>query len=125
MERPRAPWLHELFGDDLKYRWLIRDRLMRNDEHGIELTYRGRRSDDVICGERTIRPGIPGFKGYSWRMDQSVPHEVVCTHVGDHGEIPHVGVPADCADMTCKCRSYGCVHLVIVGFAIKPQEANQ
>jgi hypothetical protein len=118
-ERPPIPWLHEMY-DDLMYRWVVKNRLMRNDEHGLELTYKGRTGGDVICGERTIRPGIPGAKGYSWRMDQSVDHEVVCTIVGEHREVPHVGVPADCADMTCRCAAYGCHHLVIVGFAMKP-----
>lgn len=122
-QAPR-PWLHDLYGDALMYRWLIKNRLMRNDDHGVELTYKTRTDADEICGARTIRPGIPDFKGYSWRMDQSVDHEVVCTAVGDHGEMPHVGVPADCADMTCQCFRYGCDHLVIVGFAVKPGADN-
>lgn len=113
------PWLHELYGD-LMYRWLTKNVLMRDDEHGVEIRYRGRTSDDVICGARTIRRGIVGFKQvYSWRVDQSVDHEVVCNMVGDHGEVPHVGVPAECADMTCQCSNYGSYHLVMVGFAIK------
>lgn len=115
------PWLHELRGNDLMYRWLTKNILMRNDEHGIEIRYRYRKPDDVICGARTIRPGIPGCKGYSWRMDQSVDHEVVCNMVGDHGEAPHVGVPADCADMTCKCSQYGSYHLVMVEFAVRSE----
>lgn len=116
-DRPARPWLHEIHGDPLLYRWLVKNRVMRNDEHGIEITYRARRDDDVVCGARTIRTGIPGFKGYSWRADQSIDHEVVCSVVGDHGETPHIGVPADCADMVCQCRAYGSYHLVIVGFA--------
>lgn len=114
-----TPWLHDLFGD-LRYRWVIQNRVMRDDEHGVEITYLPRRDEHEICGARTVRPGIPGFSGYSWRADQSVDHEVVCTVVGDHAEAPHVGVPAECADMVCACPSFGCEHLVIVGFAIKP-----
>lgn len=114
------PWLHETHGNPT-YRWLVTNRLMRSDETGIEITYDWRRSDDVICGARTIRPGIPDFeRRFPWRMDQSVDHEVVCTVRGDHGETPHIGAPADCGDMTCRCRDYGSYRLVVVGFAIKP-----
>lgn len=122
MALSERPWLHELY-DNLMYRWLVKDRHMRDDKQGVEIRYRYRRNDDVICGARTIRPGIPDFKGYSWRMDQSVDHEVACTVAVDHAEMPHVGVPADCADMTCKCSEYGCHHLVIIGFAVKPESS--
>lgn len=43
---PQRPWLHELYGD-LMYRWLDKNRLMRNDDHAVEITYRARRTDDV------------------------------------------------------------------------------
>jgi hypothetical protein len=119
----REAWLHETYPNAI-YRWWVTNKVMRCDENGVELTYRPRRPDDVICGARTIRPGIEGFtKRFHFRADQSVPHEVVCNFVGDHGEAPHVGVPAECADMECRCSSYGSYHLVMVGFAIRPERS--
>ncbi len=45
--------------------------------------------------------------------------------VGGHGEAPHVGVPAECADMTCNCSAFGSYHLVMIRFAIiKPDRRS-
>lgn len=113
------PWLHELYKDSPPlYIWVVKNKIMRDNKNGIELIYKDREDSDIICGERTTHPGIPNFKGYSWRLDQSVEHEVVCTIIGNHSETPHVGVPSDCADMKCKCKKYGCQHLVIVGIKL-------
>jgi hypothetical protein len=118
-------WLHDAYPNAM-YRWLRVNERMRCDENGVELTYRPRRPDDVICGERTIRPGIEGYtERFHFGTDQSIPHEVVCTFVGEHGEAPHVGVPAECADMECRCSSYGSYHLVMIGFTVRSQVSEK
>lgn len=117
-------WLHETH-PGLWYRWVIPGQLLRNDEYGIEITYRPSRPGDVICGVRTIEPGIPGLTNYGG-MDLSVDHEVLCTFVGDHGEAPHIGVVVECL---CEdpvspdpCPQDGADHVVSIGFAIRPGE---
>lgn len=118
-----APWIWEMVPGYLTegtYRWVEYNRVIHNDATGVTITYRRRHPDHVICGARTMHPGFPNAKkDYPWRADQSVPHEAVCTIVGDHAEVPHVGVPADCADMICRCSDYGSFHLVIVSLTIR------
>lgn len=104
----RAPWIWEVVPNyhDSVYGWVVRNRVMHSDQSGVTIRYRPRTTFDVICGERTDHP------------DRGV--EVVCSIVGDHAEMPHVGVPAACADMTCSCAERGSYHLVIVGLSITP-----
>lgn len=114
--RPDLPWLWEVvpgYFASKGYRWLQRNVVMRNDETGVTIRYRPRRPDDAICGARTIHPEHPAGVDCA---DPGHGQELVCTIPADwHAELPHVGVPAACADMTCTCRT---VHLVIVGVAI-------
>ena len=116
----RHPWLHELFDLTGGYRWITRNQLMRHDGTGVEISYRPRWPEDVICGAEIIKPGMPGATAPWWYpVDPSQDHDAVCTVVGEHDEIPHIGVPADCARQTCDCYRNGSYHLVIVGFAIR------
>ena len=76
------PWLHDMHGH-LRYRWLQKNVRMRNDDTGIEITYRERRPDDSICGARSIKPGdTDGPPGPWWfPVDPREDYEVGCTVV--------------------------------------------
>lgn len=117
MNNNLIPWLHQLY-DNPMYSWVVKNQVMFDPKNGIELRYKARTPEDVICGARTMRPPIIGFTDYPWRQDCSIEHEVVCTILGNHGESPHVGVPAECADMKCECSKHGSFHLVIVGISL-------
>lgn len=112
-------WLHETH-PALNYRYVVLNRLMRDDEYGIEISQRRATASDVICGARTIAPGN------SFGDDLSVPHEVVCIFAGDHGEAPHIGVSDVCVNLVkpgvCSVSGRPHFHLVIDGFAIRPEE---
>lgn len=117
----QRPWIWEVipgYLDSEGYRWVIKNQVMRNDDTGVTIRYHPRRPGHVICGARTVCPGYPK-SSKDWRgVDYSQPYGVVCNIVGDHGELPHIGAPADCADMTCSCSKRGCFHLVIVSVEI-------
>lgn len=118
-ERPQV-WLHDLYPTGLQYRWLQKNVRMRCDEHGVEVGYRPRRDDDVICGATTLRPGDPTAAKPPWwyPVDPSKPYEVGCTILGEHADTPHIGVPLSCAEQTCDCWKNGSYHLVITGMTI-------
>lgn len=123
------PWIWQLvpgYLDSKGYRWVTKNVVMHNDDTGVTIRYRWRNAEeDVICGARTTCPGYPNNAAKDFRgIDYSQPYEVVCNIVGDHAEMPHIGVPAACADMTCDCKSYGSYHLVIVGMTIKKPTQN-
>jgi hypothetical protein len=125
-ERP-VVWLHDLFGP-ITYRWLQKNVLMRNDEHGIEITYRYRKPTDVICGATTTKPGDPEGRPPPWwfPVDTREPYDVGCTIVGDHRDAPHIGVPLGCALQTCDCSKNGSYHMVITAVAIgKPTPEHE
>lgn len=117
------PWIWEVVPGYLEsegFRWIRKNVVMTDDSTGVTIRYRPRRKEDVICGARTLHPGYPNAKrGYTWRPDPRQPYEAACTILGDHAEVPHVGVPAECADMTCQCAMYGSYHLVITSLSIE------
>lgn len=122
------PWIWQVipgYLDSAGYRWVTRNRVMHNDETGVTIRYRPRQQEDVICGARGVCPGFPRSHVDDGRgIDYTQPYDVVCNLVGDHGELPHVGAPAACADMTCRCKEFGSYHLVIVGVTIKRPELS-
>ena len=122
------PWIWEVvpgYRDTAGYRWVQKHVVLTNDETGVTIRYRPRLDDDDICGARTVCPGYPKSRK-DWRgVDYSQPYEVVCNVVGDHGEMPHVGGPADCVDMVCDCKARGCYHLVLVSVSIARPRVSQ
>ncbi len=119
MSEPRIPWIWEVipgYNEAKGYRWVTKNVVMHNDETGVTIRYHRRTPDHVICGARTVHPGYPNAQARDWKgRDYRQPYDVVCNIVGDHAEMPHVGVDAICADMACDCKNYGSFHLVIVG----------
>lgn len=104
------PWIWELVPhyEKVTYHWLVKNRVMESDDLSMVIKYRDRTPADVICGERTFHA-----------RDGENEKELVCTVIGDHGEMPHIGVDAECADMTCEHWRQGRRHIVITGFSIR------